>query len=270
MSFSTPSLAKDQLVETTKEAPSSLHVNLTALTGFGTFQDIQVPESDTKGFRGDGTSAAAENQDHLGFPLGVKFSLNLDHPGVFYSANFDLLNMSTLSGPPETASASYSRIQVSTGVGFRFFIDDENSYSPFIKVELEGRRTSFNNVSSEHFVSTLLPRLVVGLEHSKQWILRGYGAMGVNPKFGYGSGFSLGGKTFSASTVSVKESGMDLSFNVHKKTWLGFGVEEEAVDVKIDDSTEYNQFGLNVSSVKYARIYNLRTRLYHVDLQKRF
>ena len=256
--------------QTLEKESSSDNVVLTALSGFGSFQDIQVPESDVKGFRGDGTSAVSENQDHFGLPLGVKLSVGSDDSALGFYGNLSVLRINTMSGPPETASSSYSRFGFGLGSSIRWYFDEAKKYNSFIRAEIEARRSSYNNVSSGHFVNALLPKLILGLEKPKSWAFQVFGAMGANVGFGYGTGFSLGGRTFKNAETSMREFGVQVSFQVYKKTWLGFGIEEEAVDVKIDNIVEYNTFGLSVAESRDARIYNLRTKLFQVNLQKRF
>ena len=114
-------------------------------TGFGVFQDIQVPFAPTSDRRADGSSATSELQDHFGFLLfgavGRSWTLGSTDIDLAIKA---LLVRATL-GPVETQTSSYSRFELATGADL-LSVGDYNPTTLGFLTSL--RRSNYLNIST--------------------------------------------------------------------------------------------------------------------------
>ena len=262
----TPLLAQESAKPSTAKGESSWDLVFAAASGVGVFQDIQVPYNEYTGTRGDGTSATEENRDHMGLPLMGTLGIAMRFDRLTWDLALDLMQMRASTGPADTQSSSYNRINAGTGLRYKYRISD---FTTYWGLHLQARRSTFNNVSSGHYLDTMMIRISAGMHLTKSWIVDGWFATAPYATFGYNNG---GNRTaFKNSTSEVNEFGLLSSLRLHKNTWFDLGVEQEKATVTISDVEEYNNFGLNVSpSRQPSRLYTLSTSVIRAGFRKTF
>ena len=239
-------------------------------SGLGVFQDIQVPVNEAAEQRVDGTVAQSENANHTGFPLWAGLGIARYSHQMAFDAGFDVLQMRALSGPAETQSASYARLQVGAGFKYGFDLGGDYSLTPGVRAMM--RRSAFNNVSAGHFIESIVTRASLSLANA-DYSYDVFGGVAPSARFGYeeGGGFGFGGKDFKHSSTSLSEMGASVGFHLRDRVWLDLGIEREVASVKIDDVTEYQGFGLNLSATPPgSRQFALETSVMRIGVRKEF
>lgn len=257
-------------VKATKEANTSPYaVAVRAGTGLGVFQDIQVPANESAQMRGDGKLGAEENADHAGIPLYVGIGLNYKADALkFDLVRLDALQMRATTGPSETQSSSYSRLEVGTAATYTLPVGA--AWAVDFGVKAGARRSSFSNVSSAHYIEALVAGGSLALV-SESFRLEAFAAAAPVARFGYTEESFLGGKAFSKSKASLAEGGVTAAFKIGPRVHLEAGLEQESANVTLDDVSEYNNFGLSVEdSRRPSRIYDLATSVLRVGVRKEF
>ncbi len=239
-------------------------------TGIGSFQDIQVPVNEDYALRGDGTAAAEENLNHSGFLIqaGIGYLVKRGDWSI-NALDFDAFQVKTSGGPAATQSSSYTRLNLQTVVKYHFLLGELNGYAG---LKAGVRRSSFDNVSSAHYIDSALVGGLVGLAgefHSLELAA----ATAPIAKVGYSEDGMFGGKTFKRSAASLGEFSVVYSYALRENVWLDLGFEDEIAHVQIDDVNEYNDlgYGLNVvDTTRPNRTYNLTTTAARIGVRKQF
>jgi hypothetical protein len=247
----------------------SLSFDVDGGIGVATFQDIQVPVNRLAEARADGSTAGQENADHVGFPLYGGMSLRKAADAWRFAIfDFDALTVRSTSGPAETQSASYSRLALSTGVGYAV---------PLLGLDLTpalslgGRRSSFGNGSAAHYLEAVTAGGSFALARAASWSVTGSVAVAPTATFGYSSAPVLGGKAIEHSTAALSEYGLASSFHLKDALWLDLGLSQERAGVKIEDVSAYEGFGLHVTPEdRSSRQYDLATTIARLGVRKRF
>lgn len=254
-----------------KEAaePSPYVVTARANTGVGVFQDIQVPINENFRVRGDGTATGEENADHAGIPMSAGIGFAIRSGNLSYDVvDFDALDMRATSGPAETKSSSYSRLQLTTGVSYSLPLAYGFTGSAGLNTGV--RRSSFNNVSSSHYLESLIVGGSIGLKTTGFGVTL-TGVFAPKARFGYSDADVLGGHAFAKSTASMSQIAAIIAFPIGPRVYLDTGIEQESVHVTIDDVNEYGDFGLSVQdSRRPTREYDLATSVVRFGLRKEF
>jgi hypothetical protein len=248
---------------------SPWQVEVSGGTGLGSFQDIQVPFNEEANQRGDGTLVQDENQTHTGFPLmaGIGFSWQANDAIRWSLVSLDGLQMRASTGPSETQSSSYSRVDLGTKLDYSFGL---GSLKANIGASAGLRRSSWSNVSSGHYVNAAMIEASAGLS-GQSAAVEVYGGIAPVAHFGYSSAALFGGSDFKKSTASLNEAGAKVSFPLRPNVWLDTGVEREEAKVTIADVSEYNNFGLAVFNPDQpSRAYDLVTMVAKVGFRKAF
>jgi hypothetical protein len=258
-------------VKTTKktEAPSGAKVGFKAGSGFGVFQDVQVPRaSEAAEMRGDGKSAGEENADHMGTPLYAGLSLQAGDPGkLSYEAEVGHLMMRATSGPAETQSASYARSNLAGGARYAF---GRGGWRPTVAAHAILRRSSYNNVSNGHYVNAGLLRGGIGV-WSEALSVEAYAGYAPYTEFGFNSGKGFfGGESFDNGSASMGELGLLYSHKIHEAVWIDLGVEQEIVQATLGRVGDYNSLGLTVEAPAAKREYELVTSTARIGVRKQF
>lgn len=237
-------------------------------SGIGVFQDIQVPINEFDETRGDGSSIAEENKDHVGLPLfaGIGYRRSLA------SLTFDLVTVDgtqirSTTGPSATQSSSYTRIELYSGARYNFKL----SYTDmWISARAGARRSFFSNVSNSHFVESGVIRLATGLERGS-FGLSGFFGYAPASRVGYSSKGFTGGEYFKKASATLSEAGVIAALKLKENTYFELGVEQESIRMSIKDIMEYNGFGLNVTPAQQTnREYQLSTVLAKIGFRKLF
>jgi hypothetical protein len=252
-----------------KEEISPWKFNFAGATGFGLFQDIQVPVNEVAGVRGDGKTAAEENATHAGILLGGSIGISYRHESILYESSFDVMQMNSASGPAETQSSSYNRMSLATGAKYLLKL---SSYQSFIGTSVAVRRSSFNNVSNGHYIEAILIDLNIGIAREKNWSLQANAGTAPTAHFGFNTGKGFRGERFQNSSTKLSHFGLLNSYNVAgSSTWIDLGLEQERATVVIGDVNEYDNFGLSVTPTSQsARAYDLATTSVTVGFRKLF
>lgn len=273
LSFFAPFVAMAQpapRVKATKVAePSPYTVTAHAGAGLGVFQDIQVPMNDEANRRADGTASGTENADHAGIPLIVGIGGSYKSGSLTYNfISFDAVQMRATTGPAESQSASYSRVQLSSGATYERPLGDD--WSGSIGLRVGARRSSFNNVSSSHYVEAALVGASLGLKTSTLE-LSAFGNVAAKARFGYSQDVILGGEAFAHSTATLAEFGIGAAFAIAPRVFLDTGLEQERCSVTMTNLVDYNKFGLSAEdNVHPTRAYNLATSIARIGIRKEF
>lgn len=252
-----PDATDRQVKSVKKAASSSWNVTFTGNTGFGQFQDIQVPVNEQAGLRADGKSVATENADHIGMLLQGEAGLGYKSGSMLYDFKLNVMQMNATTGPAETQSSSYSRYVLGPTAKYLTTID---SYAVSIGADAEARRSTFSNVSNGHYIESILIGLNASIGIERRWLLEGHAGMAPVAHFGFSNGKGFRGDQFKSSTTDLAALRLTGSFDIRDKTWLCVGVEQEKASVQIADVSEYDDFGLGVSpTVQKGRSYDLAT-----------
>jgi hypothetical protein len=246
-------------------------IGFQAGTGFGIFQDVQVPLATNEReeqMRGDGKSVGEENADHMGTPLYAGLSLQVGDPGkLSYEAQIDHLMMRATSGPAETQSASYARTNLVGGARYAF---GRGGFRPTVAAHAILRRSSFNNVSNGHYVNARLLRGGIGLR-SEALSVEAYASYAPYTEFGFNSGKGFfGGKAFDNGSASMSELGLLYSHKIHEAVWIDLGVEQEIVQATLGRVGDYSSLGLAVAAPAAKREYELVTSTARIGVRKQF
>jgi hypothetical protein len=262
--------APAQRVEITKTitAPAPRAFVFRAGSGVGQFQDVQVPVNQEANLRGDGKLIEEENANHVGFPMwaGVGY---LARRGALTAdvLSFEALQMRATTGPAATQSSSYTRVSLGSSVRWNFPLLGGRGTAG-MRAGL--RRSGFNNVSSAHFVESMLVGGGFGYVGSG-WSTDLSASLSPVARFGYSEDNFLGGEAFKNSKASVLEGAWTTSFQVYPRVWLETGVERESITASVEDVAEYDAFGLTVGpTATPSRSFNLATTVARIGIRKEF
>jgi hypothetical protein len=239
-------------------------------SGVGAFQDIQVPYNEQYEMRGDGTAVQEENIDHSGLLLeaGLGKDTQSGH-WLWQIADFDAMQIKSSGGPASTQAASYTRFNLQTGVSYNFALGNMLA-STGVKGGV--RRSSFNNVSSSHYIESVLVGLTAGLTGHAH-ALEASAAVAPMTRFGYIEYGMFGGTEFQKSKSSLFEASVQYSYNLRESVWLDVGLDQETAKVEIEDVREYNDLGYGLSvedTTRPTRSYDLNTVAARVGVRKTF
>lgn len=254
---------------TAQAAPTDFRITAAAGSGFGTFQDIQVPVNADAETRADGTVIQAENADHTGLPLFAAFGVLGESSAWIFDGGLNLMHMRASNGPSETQSSSYSRTELGGGAKYRFALGETTALK--LGARAAYRRSSFNNVSNGHYLEAPLLGASLALTTGK-WAFEGRGAVAPSATFGYNAGGTFAGKPFANATASMAEFAATASYNVRDQVFLDVGLEVEQASVSLPDIMEYQTFGLAVtpSDTAPTRNYELSTSVVKIGVRKEF
>ncbi len=249
---------------------SALAVTVHGASGVGTFQDIQVPYNEQYEVRGDGTAIQEENIGHQGLLLNAGIGKEIVRGRwLFQAFDFDALQIKSSGGPAATQAASYSRLNLQSGATYRF-----PAFGGQGKAGLKGglRRSSYNNVSSAHYIESVLVGATAGLSGALHAI---EGSVAVAPmtRFGYSEDGMFGGKEFEKGSASLFEVTAQYSYTLQDNVWLDLGLSQESARVEIEDVNEYNQLGYGLSvldSSNPTRSYSMSTVAARIGFRKAF
>jgi hypothetical protein len=237
-------------------------------SGFGLFQDIQVPVNEIDEVRGDGSFIGAENQTHFGLPLFAGLGYRSYSGSVIYDlAALEGTHMRAAAGNSETPSASYTRIELSSAARYYF---GPNRTGLWLGMRAGIRRSFFNNISDSHFVESGILRASAGLQAGSMAITGFFGYAPAS-RVGYTAEGFTGGAFFETAKAQVTEAGLTSSFKISPQAFFDLGLEQEAIRLQINDIMEYNGLGLTVTPANQNnRDYNLSTMMMKVGIRKLF
>ncbi len=249
---------------------SAFAVTVHGGTGVGAFQDIQVPYNETYEMRGDGTAVQEENIGHSGLLLQAGLGKESQRGRWLWQViDFDAMQIKSSGGPAATQAASYTRLNFQSAMTYRFAVGDMLG-STGLKAGV--RRSSFNNVSSSHYIESVMVGLTAGLTGQAHAF---EGSLAVAPvaRFGYSEDGMFGGKEFKNSKATLFEASAQYSYVLREGVWLDLGLGQETAHVQIGDVNEYNDLGYGLSvedSTRPTRTYDLTTVAARLGVRKIF
>ncbi len=268
----TPTSGLSARLKASKEAPApedGTRVEARVGSGLGVFQDVQVPINNDTNVRGDGKAAQQENQDHVGLPLLAGIGMVRRAGAMTYDFGVDAMFMRATTGPAETQSSTYSRVELGGGAELEFplfgLMGNAGAGAGI-------RRSVFANVSNGHYLQSALIKGAIGVASARSdgWRLDGTFNYAPVARFGYYAGTMFGGDPFKNSKASLMEIGLETKIHLRDELWLELGFTREVAKVTIDDTTEYGGFGLAVSPERETRAYDLVTTVARVGVAKKF
>jgi len=244
-----------------------------AASGFGRFQDIQVPFDRDAGFRIDGTASSEENIDHLGIPLsaGILGEWRGHETPVGrldFGLNLQMTRMESTTGTPDTRAASYSRVDLGGFARSTFNVADQDL---FARLGTGLRRSAFMNVSTGHFIDAAMLYGSVGIKN--QGTAEIELSAGISPfaRFGYDEGKGFATEAMKNSTARIVELGTRVSLIVFQRTWLDTAVEHEQSTITLADIGAYESFGLSAEGIaKRQRTWTMQTTIAKIGLRREF
>lgn len=249
---------------------SALAVTVHGASGVGTFQDIQVPYNEYYEMRGDGTAVQEENIGHQGLLLNAGIGKEISSGRwLFQAFEFDAMQIKSSGGPAATQASSYTRLNLESAATYRFSLGGLKASSG-----LKGglRRSSYNNVSSAHYIESVLVGLAAGLT-GEFHALNASLAVAPMTRFGYSEDGMFGGKEFQKSKASLFEVAALYSYTLQDNVWLDLGLSQESARIEIEDVNEYNELGYSLSvldSSNPTRSYSMSTVAARIGFRKAF
>jgi len=229
-------------IRTTRATPSL--VNFEVSSGVASFQDIQVPINEFENIRADGSTAGPEGVSRIGIPLRAQLNFRYPIQNFDLSAEGSLLHIiSGMDSPRESRGSSYSRWDIGAGGGWNLNLGSRRYLRTGLSTQI--RRSMFRNISSGHYIDSVMPRLEV-LYSDSGWRFGVMAAIGASSKFGYHTGWGLGGGVLPNSKTSLNEWGVRLARDLSARSSIQFQFAQESADVLVEDQRVYNKLGLDV------------------------
>jgi hypothetical protein len=251
-------------LQATRSSPSGIQIQ--ALGGIGTFQDIQPPLASSGDTRVDGTVTPEDSSNHAGMSLGARLGYQPRHSFGEGILAIGVVKASSNS-PLGSLGSSYLRMNVEGGSKWKLLPQT------YFVTSSELRRTMFRNTDSGHYLDAVLIR--TGVEQSLgSFRLHGLFAFAPVTQFGYmqtannGSSGSLSGTRSSLVDWSAK-----ISWLASSEAELFTQIAEESITADISDIRAYNALGLKVadeSMTPQSRDYRLATRIISVGATRKF
>lgn len=267
------SLVKSPEKSSVHEWEAGSHLGVEVGSGVGSFKDLQVPINHKADTRADGRPIGEENVSHLGFPLFLSLDWHLKPSQTsswhWIPVGLDIARMSAMTGGDETLSASYGRLSLGTSVYYFAPLNGNGSAIAILGGKMEGRRSSFGNVSTAHYIQSTVFAGSLGMAWRRFKIL---GTAGVAPsaEFGYSDDLIMGGHKISSSSAELNEYGIDMSWALTDQVSFNFGYSVENIHATIGDIREYGQFSLGVDDQPGSRDYILSTSMAKFTIRKLF
>ncbi len=215
-------------------------VQTTIVSGIAQFPDVQVPGEHLT--EDEATMVLnAPTSSHRGFALGLNLSVPITQSALRPVVVVDVLHITTIESSRETFGSTYNRL----GLGTEFSHHLGAGRLRSIGTGLGIRRSTYRNVSTGHYVDSLIPHVNAAGDFSPTlgWSSRiGYGAIN---RFGFNAGGARSG-AMPGSQTSLIEGDAQLIYRLSRKAKISAGYELEQTNVVINDVKQYNRYGLNV------------------------
>lgn len=243
-------------------------IEFSAATGYGVFQDIQVPANPYEDKRIDGRTAGLENADHTGVPLAASLGLRFGElPDNTWATDLSYLIMQASTGPVETQSATYRRIEVASELRTTL---GQGRWRPSLVAQGALRRSEFANVSTGHMVDAMILRGGVGL-WSRTHQAEAFAGASPLATLAYDDGKSWTGKRFDNAEAQLTEVGVRYAYHITERVALDANLAQEQVQIKIRNLDDYRAFGLYVApETKGSRSYIQSTSVLRLGFSKNF
>ncbi len=235
-------------------------------TGFGTFQDLQVPVSENDfRFRADGKTVGSNRAQHIGVPvkatLGLTYGTSRNHVRLLGEAQ----RIAPFLSPSDVADASYSRASLTT-LGLLNALEF-SSFRVGVIGGINARRAKFQNVSTGHNVDSAIPLLGVGINVYESWIFELIAGSSVRSNMALAKGNES--KSFAGAKCDVTTLTARARYRLDRHSSIAIGFEQEQTQVEIRTRTEYQSLGLAVSNFEQDyESFSLSTNVATIALEK--
>ncbi|MBP9707648.1 MAG: hypothetical protein KBD78_08380 [Oligoflexales bacterium] len=260
-----------------EQSNKTLNWSISLASGLGQFSDLQVPYSEESLFfgleeanRADGIIVSKTSQNHQSIPIDLRFQRvfhsNSEHQ---FSGELHLLHMVSSRGEADASSASYFH----SGLNGRYHNNSWQKYyaSPRPLLDMGIQRSRYLNVSSGHFIDTVIPRLGLSLE-SKNEQYYGHFLIGrsLYSQLKYypgriGSATAL--KDTEALTSQLEING---AYKLMDATFLEFTYQSESSTISYKSTNGYERFGLVATDSFFENKITLTNNAYHLGIKKLF
>jgi hypothetical protein len=245
----------------------SVRVVASLESGFGSYQDIQLPAGNLRGFRADGRRIGIENVNHVGVPVRGSFQIEYGSYIKNVFADLNVMRMTSLISPREVSDSQYDRAEANLGAKWGTRIIGSSTFS--ISALMGYRQSKFQNISNGHYVESALPRLGLGFNPTSRWNLELRGGIGIQPRFGYDNGIEAG--LLKSSIARLTNFDSSIKYRITSTAAIALTMEHESADIQIQDTEDYAQLGLTIAPEIYNfRKYQLKTTIGMIKLEKRF
>ncbi|MBM4251345.1 MAG: hypothetical protein FJ146_05200 [Deltaproteobacteria bacterium] len=252
-----------------KAEPRSTGGYFTVSSGVGLFQDIQVPMNPRTGVRANGSTDKAENQTHLGIPIGLAIGQERALGAHWHVRPWEITGtkMGASNGAPGTNNATYTRLGLSSGLRRTW---TAGAWQLDLGGHVELRRSAFGNAAESHFINATLlgSQLRLG---SGNYSLEVGGEVAPKATFGYSPGGFFGGSPFPGSTAKLMGYSIVNALLIDRNVWIDLGLSTEMATVVIPDVSYYEGYGLAARNLdSSSRRYQLTTQTVRLGLRRLF
>jgi hypothetical protein len=254
-----------------------LNWSVSLASGLGQFSDLQVPYSEESLFfgledanRADGLIVSKTSQNHQSIPIDLRvqriFHSNSEHQ---FSTELHLLHMVSSRGEADASSASYFH----SGLNGRYHNNawQKISGSPRPLIDLGIHRSRYLNVSSGHFIDTVIPRLGLSLE-SKNEQFYGHFLIGrsLYSQLKYYPG-RIGSATALKDTEAItSQIELNGAYKLTDATFIEFTYQSESSKISYSSTNGYERFGLVATDSFFENKITLVNSAYHLGIKKLF
>lgn len=207
-------------------------------TGFGSFQDIQIPVGFDSSTRLDGTEAEPESQKQVGHLIGIRLRIVSPRDRWQWVNRFAAHKLANLTMNLNNADSSYAAVEFESGARF------STVTRRWVLEALLGMQNQyFTNISSGHILSGYAPKLRLMWYPSARHSFSTYFAPIVNPKFSYDGGAS--DARLENTTLRANSYGLLYELNLDNGAALEFGMRVNQSEVVMENLQAYEGAGFS-------------------------
>lgn len=233
----------DEAISTTKfnSIENDWPVKSVLKTGFGTFNDIQLPKGLDEETRLDGITAEPESQTQVGVLLGGDFTILSPMESVQWITKIQALRLVNLTFTLDNADSGFSLVGAETGLRL-------NSMAKWMIVDLAlGYQTNFySNISTGHNLSFIYPKVSTLFKLSRNSTVSTFASFALKPTFAYDRGDKdVALKQTEASSFAF---GGEYQYNLNQTSAITLGVHMDRSEVNLKNIETYEDAGFSVIS----------------------
>ena len=264
---SSASVAGEIFFEDTRsqKSPDSWVVDTKLKSGFGRFNNFQLPVSFDGDVHIDGIVAEGGTTEHSGLVMG--FDMQLLSPATTWQwlTAIEASRIENLSLGQFNAEATLQRLGAETGLLWNRALLEDLQLSFTFGLQ----RNDYESISTAHTVTSLFPKLAGDYQWGPRLSLGGFFLVGLSSEVGYKG--SLGRKTLADARASQWQSGAHVGYGIGEDATLVFATTYDATDIDLVNIGTYQNAGLAVTSLDSgATKFALRTFTTSLGFQTRW
>jgi len=228
-------------------------------SGFGVFSSLRPPDLfDPANLEGlDPTSQS-------GIPVVLSLTPSYGHSSLLWYANLNWAQLNTIDAPVPAADSQYKRYHLGSGVAAKL---SGLIGQPWITLELGYRIVDYLNISSGHYVESLLPKVGLRSNLLDNWrgeIKIGFVAAG---EFGYHDGSKR--QPLEPSEVTGRSFTARLDYLLSRESSIFFAIDHESYQVELANTVAYQDFGFSIlPQQRVARGYKLDADIFQLGVRR--